>query len=584
MRTTLPALAFLLLSSATNAQAFSPVWGGPIGGSAADRGYAIALDNAGHVHLAGTFNGTIDVDPGPGTTTLTSAGMHDVFIAKFDISGALVWARSIGGAHGDGVLAMTVDEQGNVYTTGGFCGTADFDPGPGSFTLTAATTGQSDIFISKLDANGDFVWAKGVVGGTWWDQGYGIAIDPAGNVVVTGRFYYQGGPRDFDPGPDTYFLTAGHEDIFVLKLDADGNFLWAVDLGIAPHESRGYSIALDAAGNIFATGYFRGAVDFDPGPGTHVLTSVGTWNIFHLKLDPNGALVWVNPLPISTTTYHNDPAYGRKITIDTEGNLLATGRFAGTIDFDPGAGTTELSAVGSYDIYVAKYSNAGAFMWAKAMGGNGHDEGFSIGTDDQGRVLVAGSFSGTADFDPGPDALELTAVGGADMFVLLLDADGELVHAGAFGGTAGDQAQAIAMSGSGDIYCTGWFSGSADLDPGNGTLNVVSAGSEDAFLMKLVLTGTTSVHEPGSDGTAFTIFPNPTSSMVNIAVHPGLIGEKAAMELVDATGRLAHSTPINALMPVQPMTLPASLVEGCYTLLLRVHGAPIIAAPLMIQH
>lgn len=314
-----------------------------------------------------------------------------------------------------------------------------------------------------------------------------------------------------------------------------------------------------------------------------MLTSVGTWNIFHLKLDPNGALDWVNPLPISTTTYHSDPAYGRKITIDPEGNLLATGRFSGTIDFDPGAGTAELTAVGSYDIYVAKYSNAGAFIWAKAMGGNGHDEGFSIGTDDQGRVLVSGRFSGTADFDPGADVLELTTMGGTDMYVLVLDADGELVHAGAFGGTADDQAQAIAMSGSGDIYCTGWISGPADLDPGDGEFDVTSAGSEDAFLVKLALNDVTGVHAIGSGIPALAFFPNPASRMVGIVVPADFIGHAAMIELIDATGRRMHRSRINALVPAQTIHLPAAMANGCYTVRLRADDATVMTGRLVVQ-
>lgn len=394
-------LALLLLPSATMAQEMMPEWGIHIGGSGEARSYATALDGAGHVYSAGVFTSTVDFDPGAGVTELTSAGSNDIYVTKLDTNGTLIWARSMGGAYNDGVLGIAVDDAGNVYTTGGFCGTADFDPGAGTFNMTAATTGQSDIYISKLDVNGDFVWAKGIIGGTWWDNGHGIAVDQDGNVLVTGRFYYQGGPRDFDPGPGTFFLTAGHEDIFVLKLDTEGDFLWAVAFGTAPDESRGYSIVLDDAGNSYLTGYFRGRVDFDPGTGTFNMTAAGTWNVFYLKLDMDGAFVWATSLPVTTTTYYNDGGYGKKIALDNDGNLLATGRYAGTIDFDPGAGVTQLTSSGDFDIYAIKFTNTGELLWARSAGGSGYDEGYGITTDAEGNAQVCGIFKNTAIFDPG---------------------------------------------------------------------------------------------------------------------------------------------------------------------------------------
>ncbi|MBP8823921.1 MAG: T9SS type A sorting domain-containing protein [Flavobacteriales bacterium] len=585
MRPFFPILAGTLLFSTTStAQNLTTSWGGGMGSTGSDIGTGIVLDATGHIYTTGNFAGTMDADPGPGVTDLVSEGSSDIYVSKFDTSGNLVWARAMGGAYGDGANAIAVDASGNVYTTGGFCGTADFDPGAGSFTLTAATTGQNDIFVSKLDPDGNFIWAKGVVGGTWWDAGYGIAVDPTGNVVITGRFYHQGGPRDFDPGPATFFLTAGHEDIFVLKLDQDGDFVWAVNFGSATDESRAYAIAMDEDGNIFITGYFRGTVDFDAGPGTFNMTSVGTWNVFYLKLDPNANLAWVKSLPITTTTYHNEGLWGRKIAIDANGDLLTTGRYGGTIDFDPGTGTHELISTGAYDLFVAMYTNAGELVWAKSMGGTGHDEGFGITAGPDGSVLVAGTFQAMADFDPGTDTLEMVSMGDDDTFILRLDGNGDLMHAASMGGAGNDRGQALAVSGTGGIYLTGRFEGSTDLDPGSGVLNAESAGSHDAFLVKLIESDGTGIADHAAFGGAgISIYPNPANERVNLSLGASMAGAAAEIELLDATGKCVHAEEVPAPAAHVAMELPASLREGMYLVRLRMAGQEPRSARIIIQ-
>ena len=166
-RSLLGLVLLLFIAPLSRAQEIEPVWGGSIGSSGGDVVYDVTLDDDGHVYAVGIFEGTTDMDPGAGVYELTSAGSADLFVSKFDTSGTLIWSKAMGGTYADGSSAtVAVDAAGNVYITGGFIGTADFDPGPGTFTMTAATTGQTDIFIAKLDANGDFVWAKGIAFGT----------------------------------------------------------------------------------------------------------------------------------------------------------------------------------------------------------------------------------------------------------------------------------------------------------------------------------------------------------------------------------------------------------------------------------
>ena len=225
-------LAALVLTTGTpstyawsSAQATVSVFGG----ASSEYGYSIAVDSSGNVYTTGYFQGTVDFDPGTGTSNLTSAGSTDVFVSKLDSSGNFVWAKRLGGASSDYGYSIAVDSSGNVYTTGYFEGTADFDPGAGTSNLTSA--GSGDVFVSKLDSSGALVWAKGF-GGTSNDRGQSIAVDSSGNVYTTGYF---AGTVDFDPGAGTSNLTsAGGDDVFVLKLTSSGEALTVALVYVPP--------------------------------------------------------------------------------------------------------------------------------------------------------------------------------------------------------------------------------------------------------------------------------------------------------------------------------------------------------------
>jgi len=552
-------------------------WAKRIGGTGADRARDMAFDAAGNIYTTGYYTGTVDFDPGPGIANLISAGSSDIFILKLDADGNFVWAKSVGGNGPDSPMGIAVDALGNVYITGGFATTADFDPGPGVFNLTSA--GQTDIYIAKLDPAGNFVWAKGVIGGTWYDHGYKIILDATGNVHVVGRFYYQGGARDFDPGPGTFFLTADWEDIFILKLDNDGNFLWARDIGNV-QENRGYSIALDASGNIYTTGYFKGTTDFDPGAGVYNLTSSGDWDVFYSKLDANGNFVWARAMVNSTSTYYSDGNYGRKIALDASGNIYATGRYSGTTDFDFGTGTFNLTSNGGYDIYLLKMTNDGDFVWAKSMGGSGYDEGFSLSVSSTDDVYVTGFFVNTVDFDPSAATFNLTATGSNDdIFVSKFDSNGNFIWASSMGGPNDDQGTNIATNATEDVYVLGWFSGTADFDPGACTLFLSSAGADDLFIQKLnqvtniplAITSATPISGPvgatiSISGTGFSSVPTKNTVTIN-----------------STTASVSASTPtsITITVPVGATTGKIAITVNCVTAQsladFTVTAAPVIA-------
>jgi hypothetical protein len=356
--------------------------------------------------------------------------------------GDFVWAGAMGGTGWDGGHSIAVDSTGNVYTTGRFHGTADFDPRPFTYNLT--TAGDEDIFVLKLDSSGGFVWAKSMGGTHWEEEGEGIAVDSAGNVYTTGAFQ---GTADFDPGAGTYNLTsAGDKDIFVSKLDSNGDFVWAKSMG-ALDDQEGTGIAVDSAGNVYTTGWFHGTVDFDPGAGTHNLTStVDEADIFVSKLDSDGSFVWAKSMG------GTDGDWGHGIAVDSAGDVYTTGNFRGTVDFDPGAGTYNLTSAGGRDICVSKLDSSGNFVWAKRMGGTSDDRGHGIAVDSVGNVYTTGWFEGTAGFDPGAGTYNLTSAGDRDIFVSKLDSSGNFVWAKGMGGTSEDRGWGIAVDSAGNLY------------------------------------------------------------------------------------------------------------------------------------
>ncbi|HRI60072.1 MAG TPA: SBBP repeat-containing protein, partial [Saprospiraceae bacterium] len=469
-------LLFTLLFSQFAAQAQGFEWANRIGDVNNDQSYAIALDPQGNIYTTGIFSGTVDLDPGPGTLPFTSKGQDDIFLQKLDSAGNLVWAKQFGGkqlesannltidpngniyligsfqdtidfdlgpgvanlatplkdifvlklnAAGDFVwavqtltlditiqmgTAIAVDAAGNVYTTGDFRKTVDFDPGPGEYALTATgTNGAGDVFIQKLDADGKFVWTK-QIGGEGYDSGTAITTDADGNVYTTG--YYRD-DMDFDPGPgvDSKYMS-GKADIFIVKLDAGGNYVWGKKIG-GPDWETINSFLIGNDGNIIATGDFVGTADFDPGTGVHNLTSVGDYDAFVQKLDPDGNLIWVKQMGAFGSSS------GSSVYVDSSGGIYSTGSFtSATIDFDPGPGVANLTPSGyKTDIYIQKLDKDGNFEWVRQMGGEDWDYSTSIKADQKGNVYVGGYFYGTADFNPDFSNASLTSAGNRDAFL-----------------------------------------------------------------------------------------------------------------------------------------------------------------------
>jgi uncharacterized repeat protein (TIGR01451 family) len=402
----------------------------------------------------------------------------------------LDWVKCLGNTTDERGQSITVDKLGNVYTTGYFTGTIDFDPGIDTFNLTSATS--STIYVSKLDAQGNFVWAKRMEG---TGAGNAIAVDELGNVYTTGYFT---GIVDFNPGAGTFNLGAIYtRRIYISKLDAQGNFVWAKNMGGGSLNTynSGQAIALDSLGNIYTVGKFANAGDFDPGLDTFILNIEGTiyansCQLFISKLDNQGNFVWAKSLGGVLE------GSGIGLALDSAGNIHLGGTIRGVVDFDPGPDTFYIdyaltSTSMSYSTsFVCKLDASGNFVWAKAMGG--YSECYSVAVDNNGNVYSTGKFSTTSDFDPGPNIFNLYAINGSlnsRTFISKLDAQGNFIWAKSMGkGFVGGSVTGltIVVDNFSNCYIVGQYSGLIDFDPGVNVFNLVPPSSvATLFIAKL---------------------------------------------------------------------------------------------------
>ncbi len=450
------------------------------------------------------------------------------------------WVKtSVGGSndHGRGIFS---DNVGNAITVGDFVGTVDFDPGIGVLNFSSLSNSR-DVFIQKLDVNGNFLWAR-QIGGSDDDYATDVVLDASNNIYLIG---YYSGTVDFDPGAPISNITSNSNsrDIFVEKLDPFGNLVWAKSVG-GPGYDVAFSIAIDKFDNVHFTGSFTGTADFDPNAGIVNHVSNGSSDVCVAKLDANGAYLWSKSIggssddigwAIAVDTSGNvyttgvfqgmgdhDPGAGifnsgvngtnifvnklsptgtfifaktilgnssspKTIAVDAAGNIYIGGLFGNTIDFDPGIGTYNLSgSLGGYDAFIWKLNALGNFSFAKMHGGSGNDYVNSIQLDAVGNIYHAGFFMGTSDFDPSGASYPLTSTGvNPDCYVSKLDNNGNFAWVVAFNGTGDDGINSIHLNSSGGLYSTGYFSGNLDFDPGVGTANIV--GNNDFFVHKLNL-------------------------------------------------------------------------------------------------
>jgi len=365
------------------------------------------------------------------------------------------WAYKTGADQADGGTSVVFDNSNNPIS------------------CVNVNSGEKSI-IRKRDVNGGVLWEKEIVSSNTIRSSE-IDVDSDNNTIITG---YYDGTVDFNPGSGTFNRTSvGGNDCFIVKLDENGSFIWAVSFG-GSDADQSFDLAIDSNNGIVVSGRFKNTVDFDPGSGTDNETSVGSFDAFVLKLNENGIYQWAHAF--GGTAYDN--AWG--IGVSSTNEVYINGRITGTIDFDPSSSNADLVCD---DLFIAKFSESGDYIWAKSFNGSGNGEGISVKISDNNNCYMVGTYTGTIDFDPGVGVFEQTSTGAPyHFFVLKLDASGDFVWVRHLEGGAGSYSDVheIVIDPSENLFICGNFMGDVDFDVNSGTSSV-NVGEQDYFVLKL---------------------------------------------------------------------------------------------------
>jgi hypothetical protein len=400
------------------------IWVKRIGGSGGALSRAsFDIDASNNIYITGSFTGLIDFDPNIGVVNFAAFGNgYSSFVLKLDSMGNYVWCKPFGNGYGGSVVShqIVVDNLGFLYGCGFFStnlgNPVDFDPGSGVAGLTSGS--GMNAFVFKWDLMGNFAWVKGYTSPI---NSFGncypscLSVDNIGNVYTVG--YFDNYNIDFDPDFGVVnIIPKGAEDIFISKLNPNGNLSWIKSIGGVQSDGASAS-KVDLFGNIYVMGGFQDTVDFNPASVINNFISNGSSDLFVLKLNSQGNYIW------NKTLGGQSIESGVSLDCDRKGNVYATGCFSNTADFDPSPSIATLTAKGYVDMFIFKLDTAGNFEWAKlveSLDPGSLSVGNSIHIDKSNSIYTSGQYYKSVDFNPDYGAVNQTSFGNYDAFILKL--------------------------------------------------------------------------------------------------------------------------------------------------------------------
>lgn len=548
---------FWILSYAS-AQSFE--WGKTFGGISDDVVRHMVVDDAGNSYTVGYFANTAIFGEGQNQASVTAKGLSDIFISKVNPEGELVWVKSYGALDNDYTNGISVDDDGNIYVTGVFQQTVNFNPDGAGGVVTS--NGFHDVFILKLDSAGDFIWVKSL-GSSNYEEAASISPDNLGNVYVTGFFF---SPIDFDPSDGEFVMnSSGNGNAFFMKLDADGNFQWAKQIGGAHGSAYGKSVRTLENGNVVILGEFSGITDLNPDGEELIINSAGK-DFYLLYLDGSG-----NFLNVYHTSTSSIEAPGRtdvtRFDVDNSGNFYIIGSIFDAVNFDSVNNEEEFTIAPDnsfYNGFVLKLNSAGEPQWVKQVEGSDMVFIYSVAVSNDERVHLTGFFTANAAF--GDFSIMQQSDNLYDAFVAEIDTNGQFRSAYSFGGCSGPDGHEIDVDAEGNVYLSSSFHSTVDLNPFDGNQNVTILGEDgyrDIYTIK-VKPGNLGITE-SELGEKIMIYPNPAVNYVQISAKENFADK--SFQIYDITGKKVL---IGKIDQNQKIALD-NLTKGIYVL--KIEGA-----------
>lgn len=494
------------------------LWAKNAVGTLWDQANSIKVDHSGNIYVAGYFQSdTIYFGNYYLVNSDSIWSSSDLFLAKYDANGNVLWAKSAKGTNWDIAKSITLDDSGNIYLAGDFrSDSIIFD----SISLMGLNGSDYNIFLTKYNSNGNAIWAKAAIGaGT--DEVFSVANDASGNIYLAGTF-------DFPTLTfDTILLTNnGVYDGFLAKYDSQGNLIWAKSAGGIDYDQI-ISITIDSPGNTYIAGDFISpTITFGSISLTNA-SNAGFPDIFIAKYDANGNIIWANRVGDIQSEY------ATSVMNDIFGNIYLTGDFhSSTLTID----SFTLTNSGFGDIFLAKYDASGNIKWAKSVSGEEQDNANSLAVDAIGNFYLTGNFSSsTITFNSATDSAVLSNTGTYDIFLTKFDSSGNVVWAKSADGLYDDNATSVALDTNEAIYIAGWFASPSFIIGSTTLVNTDYNGLRaEVFLAKCA--NDNNIDELRSTF-EISVYPNPASESIVIVTS-----EKATIEILNMEGQLIKTT------------------------------------------
>lgn len=547
-----------------------------MGGLLDETAMASAADPSGNYFVTGNFQDSMDIDPGAGVSLLTTTNdpfLNDIFLAKYDATGALLWGFGLGSNKNDEGWDVATDAAGNVYLGGEFTHTVDFDPGPGTTALSSSFSG-GQMFVAKYSPAGALLWARHIAGITSGDNGVtAIALDGSGNVYMQG--YFQGA-IDVDPGAGVVSVSdGGGTSMCLVKLDASGNYVWGFGVGNAMLAS---SMDVDAAGNVVTSGEVFATSDMDPSAGTATLTVQGTSDIFIAKYNSAGAHQWSYSLGSANAATVNTEC-GREVRFLSGGDIVLAGMFRDTYDADPSGSTYSMTSAGGADIFVARFTGSGSWVWTYAVGNSTDEYLYAMDVDGMDHLYFVSKMFGAYDLQPGPATVNYFS---NHIPIITWDASGNYLghYTSITDGGAYRIVNGLEASPTGDLVLAGRFGGSVNCDSALTPAHEIMGlgGYTDALLVTYGATITSaaeSLHSPG-----LAIGPNPVAAQGRLSISCGQ--PMRSLALTTLQGSVILTQPAHGCSAIE-WPLDASIASGMYLLRVETTDGTAITRRVILQ-